>query len=124
MTEVLERELVVDGLRTVLAEAGPADAEEAVVFVHGNPGSALDWRDLMGRTGEFARSLAMDMPGFGRADKPRDFALPVEGYARFLTKALDGPRRQARPPRAARLRRAVGARLGGAATRMRSPASC
>ena len=88
MSEVLERELVVDGLRTVLAESGPADAEEAVVFVHGNPGSALDWHDLMGRTGEFARSLAMDMPGFGRADKPRDFALPVEGHARFLTKAL------------------------------------
>ena len=88
MTEVRERELVVDGLRTVLAESGPADAEEAVVFVHGNPGSALDWRDLMGRTGEFARSLAMDMPGFGRADKPRDFAVPVEGYARFLTKSL------------------------------------
>ena len=38
MTEVLEREIVVDGLRTVLAESGPADAEEAVVFVHGNPG--------------------------------------------------------------------------------------
>jgi pimeloyl-ACP methyl ester carboxylesterase len=88
MSEVRERELVVDGLRTVLAEAGPADAEEAVVFVHGNPGSALDWQDLMGRTGEFARSLAMDMPGFGRADKPRDFAVPVEGYAGFLTKAL------------------------------------
>jgi pimeloyl-ACP methyl ester carboxylesterase len=89
MTEVRERGLVVDGLRTVLAEAGPADADEAVVFVHGNPGSALDWHDLMGRTGEFARSLAMDMPGFGRADKPRDFALPVEGYANFLATALD-----------------------------------
>jgi pimeloyl-ACP methyl ester carboxylesterase len=89
MSEVRERDLVVGGLRTVLAESGPADAEEAVVFVHGNPGPALDWHDLMGRTGEFARSLAMDMPGFGRADKPRDFALPVEGYARFLTAALN-----------------------------------
>jgi pimeloyl-ACP methyl ester carboxylesterase len=89
MSEVREREIVVDGLRTVLAESGPADAEEAVVFVHGNPGSALDWHDLMGRTGEFARSLAMDMPGFGRADKPRDFAVPVEGYAKFLATALD-----------------------------------
>jgi pimeloyl-ACP methyl ester carboxylesterase len=89
VTEVRERELIVDGLRTVLAEAGPADADEAVVFVHGNPGSARDWQDLMGRTGEFARSLAMDMPCFGRADKPRDFALPVEGHAHFLTSALN-----------------------------------
>lgn len=89
MSEVAERELTVGGLRTVLAESGPRDAEEAVVFVHGNPGSARDWRDLMGRTGEFARSLALDMPCFGRADKPRDFALPVEGFAQFLGTALD-----------------------------------
>ena len=89
MSEVRERPYEVDGLGTVLAESGPADAEEAIVFVHGNPGSARDWRDLMGRTGEFARSLALDMPGFGRADKPRDFALPVEGHARFLTAALN-----------------------------------
>jgi pimeloyl-ACP methyl ester carboxylesterase len=89
MSEVREREYRVDGLRTVLAESGPSDAREAVVFVHGNPGSARDWHDLMGRSGEFARSLALDMPGFGRADKPRDLAVPVEGYATFLTSALN-----------------------------------
>ena len=88
MSEVRERELRVGGLRTVLAESGPDSADEAVVYVHGNPGSARDWHDLMGRSGEFARSLAMDMPGFGRADKPRQFAIPVEGYAEFLTAAL------------------------------------
>ncbi len=89
MSEVREREFRTGGLRTVLAESGPADAQEAIVFVHGNPGSARDWHDLMGRTGEFARSLALDMPGFGRADKPRDFDLPVAGYAQFLGAALD-----------------------------------
>jgi pimeloyl-ACP methyl ester carboxylesterase len=88
VSEVRERPLAVGGLNTVLAEAGPADAEEAVVFVHGNPGPALEWHDLMGRVGEFGRAVALDMPGFGRADKPRDFALPVEGHARFLTGAL------------------------------------
>lgn len=88
MSEVREREFRAGGLRSVLAEAGPQGAEEAIVYVHGNPGSARDWHDLMGRTGEFARSLALDMPGFGRADKPRDLALPVKGYARFLTAAL------------------------------------
>lgn len=88
MSEVRERPFEAGGIRTVLAEAGPSDASEAVVFVHGNPGSALDWHDLMGRTGDFARSLAFDMPGFGRADKPRDLAVPVEGYARFLDAAL------------------------------------
>lgn len=89
MIEVRERPFSAGGIRTVLAETGRGDASEAVVFVHGNPGSALDWHDLMGRTGEFARSIAFDMPGFGRADKPRDLAVPVEGFASFLDAALD-----------------------------------
>ena len=88
MSEVSERPYEAGGIRTVLAESGPADAAEAVVFVHGNPGSARDWHGLMGRTGDFARSVAFDMPGFGRADKPRDLAVPVEGFARFLDAAL------------------------------------
>jgi len=90
VSEVRERSHEAGGIRTVLAEAGPADASEAVVLVHGNPGSARDWHDLMGRAGEFARCVALDMPGFGRADKPRDLALPVEGPARFLDAALSG----------------------------------
>jgi pimeloyl-ACP methyl ester carboxylesterase len=89
MSEVRERRFEAAGIRTVLAEAGPSHSAEAVVYVHGNPGAALDWHDLMGRTGEFARSLALDMPGFGRAAKPRDIATPVEGWARFLGAALD-----------------------------------
>ena len=42
----------------------------------------------MGRTGAFARSVAFDMPGFGKADKPRDFEYSTPGEARFLDAAL------------------------------------
>jgi pimeloyl-ACP methyl ester carboxylesterase len=83
------RPLTIAGLRSRLLEAGPRDSDEAVVFVHGNPGSSQDWRDLVARTGEFARAVALDMPGFGRADKPADFDYTVPGYARFLGHALD-----------------------------------
>jgi pimeloyl-ACP methyl ester carboxylesterase len=58
------------------------------VFVHGNPGSRRDWDDLLVRVAPFARAVAFDMPGFGRADKPEDFDYTVEGYARFLGSAL------------------------------------
>lgn len=78
----------VDGVRAPLLQAGPEDAREAVVYVHGNPGSGRDWQDLLRRTGEFARSIALDMPGFGRASKPRDFDYTIEGYAAFLAEAL------------------------------------
>ena len=83
-----ERRITVSGLRTPVLEAGPADASEAVVFVHGNPGSSEDWRDLIGRVGKFARAVAFDMPGFGRADKPRDFDYSGPGEVRFLDAAL------------------------------------
>jgi len=66
---------------------GPSDATEAVVFIHGNPGSSRDWDDLLTRTG-LARGIALDMPGFGRAQKPDDFDYTVDGYARFLEEAL------------------------------------
>jgi pimeloyl-ACP methyl ester carboxylesterase len=84
-----ERELVVDGVRTRLLEAGPESASEAVVFVHGNPNSAAEWSDLVSRTGEFARAVALDMPGFGTAEAPSDFAYPVEGYMGFLNSAFE-----------------------------------
>ena len=83
-----ERQVTVSGLRTRVLEAGPRDATEAIVFVHGNPGSAADWTDLIGRAGAFARALAFDMPGFGRADKPRDFEYTVPGETRFLDAAI------------------------------------
>ena len=86
--EPRERQITVAGLRTPVTEAGPAEATEAVVFVHGNPGSSLDWKDLVGRVGTFARALAFDMPGFGRADKPRDFDHTVKGYGDFLEAGL------------------------------------
>ena len=84
-----ERRATVAGLETRLIEAGPADAEQAAVFVHGNPGSAADWRDLVARTGEHGRALALDMPGFGRAAKPPDWEYTVPGYAAHLGRALD-----------------------------------
>jgi pimeloyl-ACP methyl ester carboxylesterase len=68
---------------------GDPDSSEAVVFVHGNPGSRRDWDDLLSRVAPAGRGLAPDMPGFGRAQKPRDFDYTVDGYARFLGGALE-----------------------------------
>ena len=79
----------IDGLVTPVSSVGDPDCAEAVVFVHGNPGSRRDWDDLLSRVAPFARAIAFDMPGFGRAERPRDFSYTVEGYARFLGSVLD-----------------------------------
>jgi pimeloyl-ACP methyl ester carboxylesterase len=86
---VTESVLEVGGIRTLLRSAGDPAATEAVVFVHGNPGSSRDWTDLLEAVGPVARGLAWDAPGFGHADKPASFDYSVEGYARFIAEALE-----------------------------------
>lgn len=82
-------EIQVAGVRSPFLEGGTRRAEEAVVFVHGNPGSSRDWVELATDVSAFARVVALDMPGFGRADRPRTFEYTVQGYARHLADALD-----------------------------------
>jgi pimeloyl-ACP methyl ester carboxylesterase len=72
-----------------MLQAGPAEATEAVVFVHGNPDSSQDWARLVERTGTFARAVAWDHPGFGQADKPAGFDYSVQGYAAHLGRCLE-----------------------------------
>jgi pimeloyl-ACP methyl ester carboxylesterase len=67
-----------------MLQGGPAGDEEAVVFVHGNPGFSADWKNLMERAAGFARCVAPDMPGFGQSDRPDRFDYTVPGYARHL----------------------------------------
>ncbi len=78
------------GVRSPVTQSGPTDQSEAVVFVHGNPGPATDWRGLLTQVGVFARAVAPDMPGYGDADKPRDFHYAIDGYAEHLAGVLAG----------------------------------
>jgi pimeloyl-ACP methyl ester carboxylesterase len=90
--EVTSRPIaVLGGLRTRVLEAGPAEDEEAVVFLHGHPGSAEDWTDLLSRAGSFARAVALDLPGFGEAEKLRPgkaWDYSAGSYTVFLAAAL------------------------------------
>jgi pimeloyl-ACP methyl ester carboxylesterase/flavin-dependent dehydrogenase len=80
--------ITVNGITVPVSSVGDPESPEAVVFVHGNPGSRRDWDDLLTRVAPAGRGLALDMPGFGRADKPEDFDYTVNGYAQFLGAAL------------------------------------
>jgi pimeloyl-ACP methyl ester carboxylesterase len=82
-------QISVRGVRSRVLQTGSPEADEAVVFVHGNPGPADDWTDLLERVGEFARAVAPDMPGYGEADKPSSFSYTIAGYAEHLGGVLD-----------------------------------
>ena len=88
MSAIRQSRVEVAGGSSPVIEAGPQDAREAVVFVHGNPGSSSDWTALVEATGEFGRALAVDMPGFGKAGAPAGFGYQVSSYADFLDGAL------------------------------------
>ena len=85
---IRQGEVSVSGVRSPTIEAGPEGPGEAAVFVHGNPGSTHDWKRLVEAVGEHGRAIALDMPGYGDADKPEDFPYTVEGYAAHLDGAL------------------------------------
>lgn len=80
----------VDGIEDRVITAGPQEAREAVVFVHGNPGSADDWERLALACGEHSlRAIAPDMPDFGETVARDGFEHTVASYATFLGHALE-----------------------------------
>jgi pimeloyl-ACP methyl ester carboxylesterase len=89
MSAVERTRLEVGGTRTRVAQAGPADAREAVVFVHGNPGSADDWEPLVAAAGELLRAVSFDLPDFGDTVAPPGFQHTVEGYAAFVGETIE-----------------------------------
>jgi pimeloyl-ACP methyl ester carboxylesterase len=76
--------VTVDGVSTELVQAGPRAAKQAVVFVHGNPGSSRDFDSFVAQTGRFARAVAVDMPGFGHADDRTGGPYTTAGAAHFI----------------------------------------
>ena len=87
---VRESRVDIDGVSTRVVESGPADAADAVVFLHGNPGSARDWDDLVARGGRFTRTVAFDVPGWGKSDKlAHTERQTTDGAAAYIQAVLD-----------------------------------
>lgn len=89
MATISTSHVTVDGVRSLVRSGGAPGASEAVVFVHGNPGSSEDWLDLLPHAAELARVIAPDMPGYGKADRPAAFDYTIRGYARHLAGLLE-----------------------------------
>lgn len=89
MAEIAINHWVVDGVRSLVRTAGPEHAREAVVLVHGNPGSSEDWSFLLSDVAAFARVIAPDMPAYGHAERPVEFDYTIKGYARHLAGLLE-----------------------------------
>ncbi len=65
---------------------------EPVLLLHGWPTSSFLWRNVMGPMAETHRVIALDLPGFGKSDKPLDASYSFRYYRRVLdgfVEALD-----------------------------------
>jgi pimeloyl-ACP methyl ester carboxylesterase len=88
MSAVSRTRVAAGGTQTRVVEAGSPGETEAVVFVHGNPGSADDWAVLVAAAGDVRRAVAVDLPDFGETVAPDGFDHRPESYAAWLDAAL------------------------------------
>ena len=86
--DLLERWVVVDGMRIRYLEAGGQPGDPAILMVHGWAGSAEDFRPLFSLLPSTARALAVDLPGCGQSDKP-DAAYDLPYFVSFLKAFCD-----------------------------------
>jgi len=62
---------------------------DVLILVHGFSSSVYTWRRNISELSEEYRVIALDLPGFGYTDKPKDFDYTMEGYARFMVDFMD-----------------------------------
>ncbi len=81
-----EAEFVVDGVR-IFYRRVPGDGTPTV-YCHGNPTHGEDWVSFMEQSGA---AVAIDMPGWGRSDRPDPgrFDYSMYGLSAFLEKCLE-----------------------------------
>lgn len=71
----------VEGLRLHYLEHGSG---EPVLLLHGWPTSSLLWRNMIGPMAGRNRVIAVDLPGFGKSDKPLDASYSFRFFDRVL----------------------------------------
>jgi pimeloyl-ACP methyl ester carboxylesterase len=84
--KVEEAELRIDGVRIFYRRV--AGEGTPTVYCHGNPTHGEDWLPFLERGGP---AIAIDMPGWGRSDKPdpAHFDYSMYGLSAFLERCLD-----------------------------------
>ncbi|MEN6609346.1 MAG: haloalkane dehalogenase [Methanoregulaceae archaeon] len=72
----------VNNTRIHYVEAGTGDPP--VLLLHGIPTHTYLWRNVIPHISPFARTIAVDLIGFGKSDKPTNIEYDLPMYTRFL----------------------------------------
>jgi len=74
------------GVRTYCLRAGKGPA---VILLHGLGASSYSWRRLLPDLADANAVYAVDLPGFGRSDKPLDFDYSFAGFSKWVIALMD-----------------------------------
>lgn len=85
MAKITSHFIKVEGRSLHVLEAGQGDP---VLFLHGWPANAQLWRHVLEALGEHRRAIAIDLPGYGRSDKPLGVRYSFGFYERAIEGAL------------------------------------
>jgi pimeloyl-ACP methyl ester carboxylesterase len=80
-----EEHVEVDGVRTFYRRL-PGEGSPTV-FVHGNPTHSEEWLPFLAQMS--GPAIALDLPGWGRSARPRDFDYSMYGLVGFFGRFLD-----------------------------------
>ena len=86
--ELKHRFAEVDGLRLHYLESGHGEGAP-VLLLHGWPTSSFLWRNVMPGIAQHRRVIALDLPGFGRSDKPLDASYSFRYFEKTLSGFID-----------------------------------
>ncbi|MDX1959795.1 MAG: alpha/beta fold hydrolase [Leptospiraceae bacterium] len=76
----------VEGISIHYLESG--ESEDVLLLFHGWPTSAYLWRNILPELGKKKRVIAIDLPGFGKSDKPLDASYNFPFYSKIITAFL------------------------------------
>ena len=83
-----EHWLTCDGIKTRYLEGGKTNPK-SIVFIHGLGSSADRWLDIPLAMSLYYHTLAIDLPGFGMADKPQaGFTYSIVEFATFVSQMI------------------------------------
>jgi haloalkane dehalogenase len=77
----------VKGSKIHYVEAG--DKDPAVLLVHGIPVNAYLWRNVIPHISPVARTVAVDLIGFGKSDKPTNIEYNLPTYSDYLKGTIE-----------------------------------
>ena len=79
------KQVSVEGINISYIEKGKGNP---IVLVHGIPTSSFLWRDMIEELSTHGRVIALDLPGFGFSDPPKNGDYSISNYARVLERFL------------------------------------